>query len=144
MNRLFFALLLIGAGIWWMQQRSSPGRLEGKEGLQAALARAQSEDKRVLVVVSAESCIWCERFAHAVEADPEIKAIVEKSFLTVRLDHRADAGLLTGYPPIDGTPHLFVLAKEGTLACSQATEPLESGKSYDREKLLSFFKTWAR
>lgn len=39
-----------------------------------------------------------------------------------------------------GYPHLFVLDKEGALMVSQNTGELESGKSYDKDKLLVFLR----
>ena len=50
---------------------------------------------------------------------------------------------LSRFPQVSGTPHLFVLAGDGSMLHSQVTDELEAGDSYDREKFLSFLSAWA-
>jgi len=51
--------------------------------------------------------------------------------------------VLSRYEPIAGYPHIFVLERDGKLLLSQNTNILESGKSYDLERLTVFLTNWA-
>lgn len=113
------------------------------EMIQDALVRARSSRKRVLIDVGSGGCVWCKRLHRFIEQDSEIRELVERSFLTVRVDLRANAAMLSAYAPVPGTPHYFVLGEDGSLLHSQGTEILESGQSYNRGRLLAFFKAWA-
>jgi thioredoxin-related protein len=53
--------------------------------LQAGLARASSEDKRVFLSFGAPSCGWCHKLADWM-AQPEITAILDREFVTVKVD----------------------------------------------------------
>ena len=58
----------------------------------AAFAKAQEEDKPVLLSISAVWCYWCHVMDETSYSDPEIQAILNENFVTVRVDndHRPD------------------------------------------------------
>ena len=95
------------------------GPKAGADALQAALARAATEDKAVLLHFSADSCGWCKKLA-AFLARPEIKPIFEKDFvdLVVATDHMQDGEALLkqyaeGKPT--GIPFIVTLKGDGTV-----------------------------
>jgi hypothetical protein len=51
--------------------------------------------------------------------------------------------VLSRYGDIPGYPHIFVLDSGGKLLLSKNTSALESGKSYDLQRLTAFLKEWA-
>ncbi|HBA61487.1 MAG TPA: thiol-disulfide isomerase [Elusimicrobia bacterium] len=112
------------------------------EDIGKAVTEAKAGNKRVLVDVGSKGCIWCVRLHSFITDDPELSQLAARSFVTVRVDYRANAALLNGYGRVEGTPHFFVLDNDGKLLRSQDTAELEAGKSYDRAKVLAFFKTW--
>jgi len=111
------------------------------EDIRKAVAEVRASHKRILVVVGRNDCPWCARMHAFIAADPEIRGLAA-TFVTVRADLQANSALLQNYPPVPGTPHFFVLEDDGKLLYSQDTELLESGESYDRAKLLAFFRRW--
>ncbi|MDA0264293.1 MAG: DUF255 domain-containing protein [Chloroflexi bacterium] len=58
----------------------------------AAFAKAQEEDKPVLMAVSAVWCYWCHVMDETSYSDPEIHALLNENFVLVRVDndHRPD------------------------------------------------------
>lgn len=116
--------------------------VKAAEDISKAVTEAKASRRRVLIDVGSEGCIWCVRLRRFIEEDQEIRELAAKTFVTVRADYRANAALLNGFGQVPGTPHFFILADDGKLLRSQDTESMESGKSYDRAKVLAFFKSW--
>ncbi len=143
--KLLILLVVLYAGYRFLPRDKASGQAYSKsaaEDINKALSEARVSRKRVLIDVGSKGCIWCVRLHKFIEADPEIRELAAKAFVTVRADFQANTALLNGYAQVPGTPHFFVLADDGRLLSSQDTESLESGKSYDRAKVLAFFKSW--
>lgn len=112
----------------------------------AAAAQAKREGKRVLVDVGGEWCSWCHIMDRFFAADAEARALRERAFVMVKVNYspaNRNEAFLARWPRIEGYPHLFVLAPDGTLLHSQDTGELEAGKGYDRAKFLAFLRAWA-
>ncbi|SUZ89716.1 uncharacterized protein METZ01_LOCUS42570 [marine metagenome] len=58
----------------------------------AAFAKAQEEDKPVLLSISAVWCYWCHVMDEETYSDPEVKDLLNEHFITIRVDndHRPD------------------------------------------------------
>lgn len=58
----------------------------------AAFAKAQEEDKPVLLSISAVWCYWCHVMDETSYSDPEVQALLNDHFVTIRVDndHRPD------------------------------------------------------
>ncbi|MCH7736750.1 MAG: thioredoxin domain-containing protein [Chloroflexi bacterium] len=58
----------------------------------AAFAKAQEEDKPVLLSISAVWCYWCHVMDETTYSDPEVQDLLNEHFVTVRVDndHRPD------------------------------------------------------
>ena len=111
-----------------------------------AVAEAKRTNRRVLLVVGGEWCSWCHTLDNYFAAHPELKAVRDKNFVTVKInfsDENSNEPVLSRYPPSEGYPHIFVLDSDGKFLHSQGTGVLESGKSYDLEKMNSFLTQWA-
>jgi thioredoxin-related protein len=114
--------------------------------LEAAVSRATREDKRILLDVGGEWCIWCKRMDEFFIAQKDIGAMLKSNFVVVKVNfspENENKELLSRYPKIKGYPHLFVLEKDGTFLHSQDTGLLEDGPSYSREKMIAFLTKWA-
>jgi thioredoxin-related protein len=148
MKITLWLLLLLGAlygGYLFLPHTKadgSPYSVKAAEDIGKAVSEAKASHKKVLIDVGSEGCIWCVRLHRFIEEDQELRELAAKTFVTVRADYRANAALLNGFGQVPGTPHFFVLAGDGKLLRSQDTESMESGKSYDRAKVLAFFKSW--
>jgi thioredoxin-related protein len=116
------------------------------QDIQAAIKEAQRTNKRILLEVGGEWCGWCHTLDRFFQVNSDLLLLQDKNFVTVKINFSGDnenKELLSGYPPIPGYPHIFVLDAEGKLLHSQDTSALESGKSYNLEKLTAFLTNWA-
>src|SRR4029077_7813639 len=114
--------------------------------IQDAIAEAGRTGKRILLEVGGEWCSWCHIMDRYFEENPKLMELRDKNFVTVKINfspENENKTLLSRYPPISGYPHIFVLDTNGKLLHSQDTGKLESGKSYDLAKFVSFLKKWA-
>ncbi|MFN3593575.1 MAG: thioredoxin domain-containing protein [Thiobacillaceae bacterium] len=51
-----------------------------------ALARAQAEDKPILLSIGYASCHWCHVMAHECFEDPEVAAVMNRHFINIKVD----------------------------------------------------------
>ena len=120
-----------------------------------AVGKAKGEGKFVVAQLGGNWCKWCIRFAKFVNADPEIKNLVDDNFEFIHVNYnpRDPDGYIKqestkemlrrlGNPVRFGYPVLVVLDGEGNVIHTQDSGFLESGEGYDKEKVMRFFSTW--
>ncbi len=120
-----------------------------------AVAKANANGKFVVAQLGGNWCKWCIRFAKFVEADPELKKLVEDNYEFIHVnynprstDSNADQAATEaalkklGNPVRFGYPVLVVLDNEGNVIHTQDSGFLESGEGYDKEKVKRFFESW--
>lgn len=111
-----------------------------------AIGEAKRSNRRILLVVGGEWCSWCHTLDKYFGAHPDLKALRDKNFVTVKInfsDEHPNETVLSRYPPAEGYPHIFVLDSDGKFLHSQGTGALESGNSYNLEKMNNFLMQWA-
>jgi thiol-disulfide isomerase/thioredoxin len=114
--------------------------------IKAALAKAASGHKRVLVVFGANWCYDC----HVLDAafhSPEIAALVNANYEVVHVDigqgdRNQDLMKRYNVPLEKGIPALAVLDNKGELLFSQKHGEFESARSLGPEDLVSFLNRW--
>ncbi len=127
-------------------EKFSPDR-DPFEDLQDAIDYASETNKRIILDVGGEWCIWCHRIDAFMHNTKEIKKLLDKYFVVVKINYSKEnknEEFLSNYPEIHGYPHFFVLESDGTLLHSQDTGKLEEGKGYSKEKFLLFLKRWSK
>ncbi len=116
------------------------------QDIQDAIREAQRSNRRILLEVGGEWCSWCHTLDRFFEANPNLIRLRDENFVTLKInfsEENQNEELLSQYPSIPGYPHLFVLQSDAKLLQSQNTNVLESGKSYNLERLTAFLTTWA-
>jgi len=111
-----------------------------------AISEAQSNHKRILLEVGGNWCSWCHILDTFFAAHTDLLALRDQNFVTVKInfsEENENKEVLPRYGPVESYPHLFVLDSDGKLLLSKDTGALESGKSYDLEKLTAFLKAWS-
>ena len=92
-SRLFLiALLCIGQPIVFAQSQQDEVAQEkealpkpynpeedGLEKINELLKQAQKKNKKLLIQIGGNWCIWCLRFNHLVTTDPKLKKILDKN-----------------------------------------------------------------
>jgi len=155
------ALLLLGAGAATPahaqagQQPAKGGRpaiydvsADGKKQIAAAVAKANKENKRVLLQLGANWCPWCHRLHQLFRTDPAIAASLKQNYIVTLIDvdkeHNADVVEQYEKPTRHGLPVIVVLDSKGKRLTTQDTSKLEEGDHYDTKQVLAFLDKWAR
>ena len=153
------------------REKFDPKR-DPKTDLEAAVARAARENKRIILDVGGEWCIWCKKMDYFFMTNPELDRLKEENYVWVKVNlslENENKDFLGRYPEAPGYPHLYVLEKDGTLMHSQNTADLEEPpypeivvpanvknkaeyikqetakrkvRSYDLQKFTDFLKAW--
>lgn len=113
--------------------------------LQHTLARARAERKTVLLQVGGDWCGWCKRMTEFIAKNEPVNQRIQQGFLIQKITYdqeNRNEPFLSGYPKINGYPHLFVLAPDGQLLHSQDTAELEQGGGYSEDKFIAFLEKW--
>ena len=112
----------------------------------AAVAKAEAEDKLVLLISGGDWCIWCHYLAAFLERETALDAALHEVFVVQKIyvgDENMNKEFFAGLPKAAGAPHFWVLSQKGETLASQDTLPLEDGaKSYDRAKVAAFIDEW--
>ncbi|MCI0588218.1 MAG: thioredoxin family protein [Planctomycetes bacterium] len=122
---------------------------DAKKQIEAALARAKEENKRVLLVFGANWCGWCRKLDDLFKKNPEIARVLlyeyEKVLVDVgRFDKNEALAADLGAPVRqNGIPFLTVLDAEGKPLANQETSSLEAGSAHDPAKVKTFLEKWA-
>lgn len=125
---------------------------DGAQLIAAAVAKAKTEHKNVLVKLGANWCIWCRRLSHTFESNPEVAKALNDNYVLVLVDvnhrngkKRNDAvNARYGDAMSQGLPVLVVLDADGKQLTTQETGALEDGKSaHDPAKVIAFLQKWA-
>ena len=122
-----------------------------------AVAKADTEGKRVICQVGGNWCPWCLRLADFLNRDETLRRIIDDNYVYIHVNYRPgapsdaakaaqDSTMLArlGDPSHYGYPVLVVLDQQGSVLYIQETGCLEKEKSYDHDKLLQFFRRWRR
>ena len=126
------------------REKFDPAR-DAAMDIENAIVQAKKENKRILLDIGGEWCIWCHRLDEFILADEEIDSTLHTNFVVVKINYSKEnknEKVLAEYPDVAGSPHFFILEKDGKLRHSQNTGDLEAEKSYSKEKLLEFFNEW--
>lgn len=192
MKKIFYSVLLIAICISFVfaqsnskqkQKLTETQKLEAKRekfdpkrdpnlDLQTAIAKAQKENKRIILDIGGEWCGWCRKMDIYLMQNKKLGELKDKNFVWVKInmsDENENKAFLSNYPEIQGYPHLYVLEKDGTLLQSQNTAELEEpdlpiivpndvkdkeaflkkeyekkkARSYDLQKFTEFLNKWS-
>ncbi len=79
----------------------------------AALERARTEGKPVLVNFYADWCVWCKRLESTTLRDSKVAALLSDRVVPVNLDVDGDGRELSNQYRVDGLPTVLVLDASG-------------------------------
>lgn len=126
-------------------------RVSGEKLVDAAIAKADAEHKRVLLLFGANWCPWCRRLHRTLEL-PAVAQRVEKSFVLVlvdvntRNDKSRNAGVLERYgnPIQHGLPVFVVLDRTGKQLTTRETQTMTAPTDDEEaDKLAAFLARWS-
>jgi uncharacterized protein YyaL (SSP411 family) len=122
---------------------------DARADIAAALKQAKAENKHVLLQIGGNWCPWCIKLHEMESVDHQIDSLLKADYVRVlvnipREKEKRDYDLLAtlGNPQRFGFPVLVVLNREGERIHTQDSWYLEQDKTYDREKVVQFFRMW--
>lgn len=118
-----------------------------EEDLKAALKKAKTEKKHLLIQVGGNWCVWCLRFHRYADQEKEIKKVIEENYVVYLLNYSPENKNLPilarlDFPQRFGFPVFVVLDADGKRLHTQDSALLEIGPGYDKEKVLGFLNNW--
>lgn len=122
---------------------------DAAKDIKAAIKKAKSENKHVLIQAGGNWCKWCIEFARFAKADPKIDSVIKASFVWYHLNwskENKNNHILAkyGYPQRFGFPSFLILNAKGERIHTQNSVYLEDGKkSYDNLKVQEFLEMWS-
>jgi thioredoxin-related protein len=133
------------------RQKFDPAR-DAQKDIQDAIVLAKKSNKRILLDVGGEWCIWCHRLDSLFIQNKDLENYLNKHYVVVKINvskENENKVVLSKYPKIAGYPHIFILNKNGQLIHSQDTGKLEFPKDHpykghDKRKVFAFLKKWAK
>ena len=121
---------------------------KAEKALEEVVEKAKEEKKHVLVQIGGNWCVWCARFNDFTTTDMALDSAIKKNYLVYHLNYSKEnknGELLKRYkfPQRFGFPVFLILDGKGNLLHTQSSWYLESGKGYDKEKVMAFFNDWS-
>ena len=87
--------------------------VEWENDFPAAIERARSEGKPVLVNFYADWCVWCKRLESTTLRDAKVAALLSDRVVPVNLNVDGDGRELSNRYHVDGLPTILVLDASG-------------------------------
>jgi thiol:disulfide interchange protein len=117
------------------------------EDLKRAIPIAQKENKRIILELGGDWCIWCRHMDDFYAAHRDLLQFRVDHYVLVKVnvsEENMNAEFLSQFPEAAGYPHIYVLDSDGTFLHSQDTAELEDGAdSYILEVFMAFLQKWA-
>jgi thioredoxin-related protein len=120
---------------------------DAKHDITAALERAKSINKNVMLFIGGNWCPWCVKLNRLLTQDMQLDSLLHAGFEVVKVNYskenkNLDLMLELDIPQRFGFPVIVILDHKGKRIHTQNTAYLESGESYDRKKIMEFFEDW--
>lgn len=115
--------------------------------LRLAVARAQQNNVRILLVVGGDWCAWCHILDAYIAQTARVREEFGQSFLILKVNmNRANQNeaFLARYPQSAGYPDFFILDSDGSYLGRQDTGDLEQGNGYNADRMIAFARRWRR
>ena len=115
--------------------------------LQDAMAQATKTNRRILIEVGGDWCVYCGIMDATFDGHPELRKELTDHYVLLKVNYSKENPndtFLSRYPAISDYPHFFVLDSKGTLVRSQPTHSFEHKKTYNAGKIDDFLKKYSQ
>lgn len=119
---------------------------DASKDLQSATAEAGRTQKRVLIEVGGDWCVWCKIMDDFYLSHRDLADLRDANFVVVKIyfgPGNSNAEVFSRFPRVNTFPYLFVLDQDGKLLKGKRTGEMESGNSYNLKKFAAFLNDWA-
>ncbi len=110
--------------------------------------KAKGENKHIFLQIGGNWCSWCRKFHKICAEDPDIKAQMDKNYITIRVNYSKENRNLEAlkkleYPQRFGFPVFVILDSNGKRIHTQSSSYLEEGDGYSTKKIIEFLNQWS-
>jgi thioredoxin-related protein len=121
---------------------------DAKMDIAAAVKKAESEGKHVMLQIGGNWCGWCILFDKKVNSNDTLRTAIEKDFIVYHLNYsrenkNVDVLSSLEFPQRFGFPVFVILDGKGNRLHTQNSGYLEQGKGHNTDKVLAFFRHWS-
>lgn len=113
--------------------------------LAMAEADAAKANKKILLEVGGDWCIWCKTLNKFFVDHPDVAKLRDSKFVVIKVNmgpNNENVPFLNDYPKIPGYPYIFVLDSTGKLLASVDTSKFENAGDYSPSEVKRFLSTW--
>ena len=153
MKRLFVTILLLFDMACPAFSQDKPKiynpEASARQDIDAAIARAAKEHKRMFIQVGGNRCIWCIRFHQLIDCVDTLRRLMEDNYIVAHLNYSPEnynwPVLETlGKPQQHGFPVFVILdAHDNRIHTRSSSELEEGGNWHSRQKVSVFLRKWA-
>lgn len=148
--------LLLGLGLWLLlstslattlppySQRYDSERDPFADGHQA-LAIARDTQRKVIIEVGGDWCVWCHKLDQFIQANPPLYSALHQHFVVLKVnvsDANGNEKFLSAFPKPLGYPHIYVADAQGQLLHSQDTAEFLHQGEYSASNFIRFINQW--
>lgn len=111
----------------------------------AAIELASQSNRRILIDLGGDWCVWCHKMDAFFDANPDLKQRLHQTFVLLKVnvsDTNPNNEFLQTFPKPLGYPHMYVSDKNGSVLWSQDTADFLKNGQYNREAFMRFFDRW--
>ena len=115
--------------------------------IKSAIKTAKSSNKHVFIKAGGNWCGWCKLYEKFSNSDEDIAELMKNEYVSALVNYspenkNLEAMTFLGNPQRFGFPVFIILNGDGEVLHTQDTALLEQGKSYNKNHVLRFLKSW--
>ena len=110
-----------------------------------ALRAAKEADRRVLIMVGGDWCVWCFLLDRHLGLEQEASEAIYGGFVVLRVyygDDNTNQSFLSRFPDFELFPHFFIVESDGRVVASIDADVLIADARYDTGLIKAFAKRW--
>lgn len=111
----------------------------------AALKLAKQSNRRVLIEIGGDWCMYCHVLDRFIKANPDIEDQLYKTFVVLKVNYSDDnrnEEFLQNFGRIPGYPHLFITESTGKVIYSNDIRDMTDNGKLSKLKMLRFLNRW--
>ncbi|MCK5335649.1 MAG: thioredoxin family protein [Gammaproteobacteria bacterium] len=110
-----------------------------------ALKLAKETNRRVLIEVGGDWCMYCHVLDRFIKSNPEIEKRLYETFVVLKVnysDENRNREFLSSFGRIPGYPHLFITESSGKVVYSNDIRDMSDSGRLSKIKMLRFLNQW--
>lgn len=125
-------------------QKYDPKRNAFDDG-RVALKLAKETNRRVMIEVGGDWCVYCHIFDRFVHSDKEVEKRFFETFVLLKVnysDENTNKEFLSNFQGINGYPYIFITENNGKVIYANDMREMTIKGRPDKEKMFQFLDRW--